>query len=108
MMDELIAKIAAQTGQSVETVTPIVGALLAHLGDVLPAPLAHQLAIMLGVHSDDKTASDDTAAPATGGFLGSVMGQLEGSAGSGGEFAGATSLANVGQSLLGSFLSGRR
>lgn len=110
MLDELIAKIAAQTGQSAETVTPIVGAMLAHLGDVLPAPIAHQLAIMLGVHSDDASASDATAAsaPAAGGLLGSVMGQLGGSAAPSGEFAGATSLTSVAQSLLGSFLGGRR
>ena len=110
MMEELIAKIAAQTGQPVETVAPIVGALLAHLGDVLPAPIAHQLAIMLGIHSDDNTASDAAAAPAPagGGLLGSVMGQLEGSATPGGEFTGAAALANVAQSLLGSYLGGRR
>jgi hypothetical protein len=110
MMDELIAKIAAQTGQPAETVAPIVGALLAHLGDVLPAPIAHQVAIMLGIHSDDQTSSDDTAAPApaAGGIFGVVMGQLEGSGAPGGEFAGATALANVAQSLLGSYLGGRR
>lgn len=110
MMEEIIAKIAAQTGQPAETVTPIVGALLAHLGDVLPAPIAHQLAVMLGVHSDDTPASDDATAPAPaagGGLLGSVFGQLGGSAAPGGEFAGASALANVAQSLLGS-LSGRR
>ena len=112
MMDELIAKIAAQTGQPTETVSPIVGALLAHLGDVLPAPIAHQLAIMLGIHPDDQTSGDETAAPAPvagGGLLGVVMGQLEGSsAAPGGEFAGASALANVAQSLLGSYLGGRR
>ena len=110
MLDELIAKIATQTGQPVETVTPIVGALLAHLGDVLPAPIAHQLATILGIHLDETVASDDTAAPApaAGGLLGSVLGQLEGSAAPGGEFAGATALANVAQSLLGSYLGDRR
>lgn len=108
MLDELIAKIATQTGQPVEAVTPIVGALLAHLGDVLPAPIAHQLATILGIHSDETVASDDTAAPAAGGLLGSVLGQLEGSAAPGGEFAGATALANVAQSLLGSYLGDRR
>jgi hypothetical protein len=109
MMEDIIAKIAAQTGQPVETVTPIVGALLAHLGDVLPAPIAHQLAVMLGIHSDDTTASDDATAPApaAGGLLGAVFGKLGGSADAGGEFAGASSLTNVAQSLLGS-LGGRR
>jgi hypothetical protein len=112
MMDELIAKIAAQTGQPAETVSPIVGALLAHLGDVLPAPIAHQLAIILGIHPNDDTTSDDTAAPApapaAGGLFGSVLGQLEGSAAPGGQFAGASSLASVAQSLLGSYLAERR
>jgi hypothetical protein len=108
MMDELIAKIAAQTGQPVETVTPIVGALLAHLGDVLPAPLAHQLAVMLGIHQDDASQADGTgdAQPVGGGLLGSVIGSLEGQ-GSGGGFAGATALANVAQSLLSGYLTKR-
>jgi hypothetical protein len=101
MMDELIAKIAAQTGQPVETVTPIVGALLAHLGDVLPAPLAHQLAIMLGIHQEDGT-SDANAQPAAGGFPGGLA------ANEGGGFAGATSLMNVAASLLSGYLGGRR
>jgi len=77
MMDELIAKIAAHTGQPVETVTPIVGALLAHLGDVLPAPLAHQLAVMLGIHPADGS-SDADAQPAPGGLLGSLETDLAG------------------------------
>src|SRR5580700_7893387 len=102
MMDELIAKIAAQTGQPVETVTPIIGALLAHLGDVLPASLAHEIAIVLGVHSAD--GSDGTPQPAAGGLLGTVMGSLEGAGGTGG-FAGASALAGVAQSLLGSYLA---
>jgi hypothetical protein len=102
MMDELIAKIAAQTGQPVETVAPIVGALLAHLGDVLPAPLAHQLACMLGIHQDDGSTNAD-AQPAAGGLLGNLETGL-----SGGSFAGAASLASVAQSLLGGFLSERR
>ena len=105
MMNELIEKIAAQTGQPVETVAPIVGALLAHLGDVLPAPLAHQLAVMLGIHQEDGNA-DAGAQPTTGGLLGGLAASLEG--GTGGSFAGATSLVNVAQSLLGGYLAGRR
>lgn len=104
MMDEIIAKIAAQTGQPVETVAPIVGALLGHLGDVLPPPLAHQLAIMLGIHPDDGSA-DASAQPAAGGLLGSLESSLQGGSGSG--FAGATSLMNVAESLLGSYLARR-
>jgi hypothetical protein len=108
MMDELIAKIAAQTGQPIETVAPIVGALLAHLGDVLPAPIAHQIAIMLGIHQDDGTQDNATAdaQPAGGGLLGSVIGSLEGQ-GSGSGFAGASALANMAQSLLSGYLSRR-
>ena len=104
MMDELIAKIAVQTGQPVETVAPIVGALLAHLGDVLPAPIAHQIAIMLGIHQEDDATAD--AQPPGGGLLGSVIGTLEGQ-GSGGGFAGASALANMAQSLLSGYLSRR-
>jgi hypothetical protein len=106
MMNELIEKIAAQTGQPVETVTPIVGALLAHLGDVLPAPLAHQLAVMLGIHQDDGTTGADVQ-PAAGDLLGGLAASIEGG-GAGGGFAGATSLMNVAQSLLGGYLAGRR
>ncbi len=99
MMNELIAKIAAQTGQPVETVTPIVGALLAHLGDVLPAPLAHQLAVMLGIHPDDAT-SDPNAQQDDG--ASDPNAQLAGGSG------GASSLMNVAQSLLGGFMAGKR
>jgi hypothetical protein len=108
MMDELIGKIAAQTGQPVETVGPIVGALLAHLSDVLPAPIAHQIAIMLGIHKDDGTQDNATAdaQPEGAGLLGSVIGGLAGQ-GSGGGFAGASALANMAQSLLGGYLSRR-
>ena len=101
MMDEIIAKIAAQTGQPPETVAPIVGALLAHLGDVLPPPLAHQIAIMLGIHPDDGSV-DASAAPASGGLLGSLETGLQG-----GSFGGATSLVNVAESLLGGYLARR-
>jgi hypothetical protein len=110
MLNDVIQKIADQTGQPVETVTPIVGALLAHIGDVLPAPLAHQLAIALGVHPDDGSADAATAGtqPAAGGLLGSVMTSLEGGGAASGNFAGATSLMNVASSLLGGYLSSRR
>jgi hypothetical protein len=106
MLDELIQKIAMQTGQPVETVTPIVGAILAHLGDVLPAPLAHEIAIILGVHPADG-AADTEAQPGAGGLLGGLAGNFTGG-GAGGSFAGADSLMNVAQSLLGGFLAGRR
>ena len=107
MMDELIEKIAAQTGQPVETVTPIVGALLAHLGDVLPAPLAHQLAVMLGIHQEDG-ARDAIAQPGSGGVLEGLAESLAGGGSTSSSFAGASSLVNVAQSLLGSYLAGRR
>src|SRR5579872_3674815 len=100
MMDELIAKIAAQTGQPPETVAPIIGALLAHLTDILPPALAHQIAVMLGLHQDAASPANGAGdAQPGGGFLGSVIGSLEGQGSTGG-FAGATTLANVAQSLL--------
>jgi hypothetical protein len=106
-MDELIAKISAQTGIPAATVTPVVGAMLAHLGDVLPAPLAHQLAIILGVHQEDGTATADPSAaqPGLGGLLGGLAGSL---GGAGGSTAGATALVNVAQSLLSGFLASKR
>ncbi|HEY6433469.1 MAG TPA: hypothetical protein VIZ17_15930 [Acetobacteraceae bacterium] len=104
MMNELIAKIAAQTGQPVETVTPIVGALLAHLGDVLPAPLAHQLAVMLGIHPDDGTSAANTQQDDGTSDPNAQPGATAGA----GSFAGATSLMNVAQSLLGGYLAQRR
>ena len=107
MMNELIEKIAAQTGQPVETVTPVVGALLAHLGDVLPAPIAHQLAIFLGVHQDDGTA--DPAAATEGSGIGGMLAGLAGAAsGPDARGAGAAALMSAAQSLLGGFLASRR
>jgi hypothetical protein len=111
MMNDLIEKIAAQTGIPPETVAPVLGAVLAHLGDVLPAPFAHQLAIMLGVHQEEGGAPDadgSSAQPTAGGPLGGFAGSLTGGGGAGESFAGATSLMNVAQSLLGGFLSGKR
>ena len=109
-MNDLIAKIAAQTGIPPETVTPVVGAVLAHMGEVLPAPLAHQLAVMLGIHqeADAPDADASSAQPTAGGLLGGLTGSLPGGEATGDSFAGATSLMNVAQSLLGGFLSGRR
>ena len=52
MLNELIEKIAVETGLPVTTVAPVVGALLLHLGDVLPAPIAHHVAVALGVHQE--------------------------------------------------------
>jgi hypothetical protein len=107
MLNELIAKIAAQTGQPVEAVTPIVGALLAHLGDVLPAPIAHEIAVVLGVQTDPSTTDAAAGtAPGIGGLLGSLEGSLAG--GVGGGSPGASALVNVAQSLLGGFLANRR
>jgi hypothetical protein len=99
VMHELIAKIAAQTGQFIETVTPIVGALLNHLCEVFPPPMAREFAIVLEVHQDD-----GSTAPAPGGLLGSVASCLA----AGGGFAGATSLLKVAQSLLGGYFAERR
>ncbi|HTB44562.1 MAG TPA: hypothetical protein VK741_13115 [Acetobacteraceae bacterium] len=108
MLTGLIEKIASQTGQPVETVTPIVGALLAHLGDVLPAPLAHEIAIILGIHQDDN-AVDTAAQPTNRGILGSLAESLTGNGGeTGGSFAGASSLMNAAQTLLGGYLAGKR
>ena len=111
MLDELIQKISAQTGQPTTTVAPVVGALLAHLGDVLPAPLAHQLAIFLGVHQDDATPADGASAsqPGVGGLLGELAGSLGGGGGTpDARVAGATALVNVAQSLLSGFLAAKR
>ena len=111
MLDELIQKISAQTGQPTTTVAPVVGALLAHLGDVLPAPLAHQLAIFLGVHQDDATPTEAASASQPG--LGGLLGELAGTLGGGGgipdsRVAGATALVSVAQSLLSGFLAAKR
>ena len=112
MLDELIQKISAQTGQPTTTVAPVVGALLAHLGDVLPAPLAHQLAIFLGVHPEDATPADGASSSQTG--MGGLLGELAGGLGGGGggtpdaRVAGATALVNVAQSLLSGFLAAKR
>jgi hypothetical protein len=118
MMDELINKIAADTGLPASTVAPVLGALLAHLGDVLPAPIAHHLAVALGVHqgtdanASDANTSDANSAggnPGAGGVLGGLAGELLGSGnGAPGAYPGATSLVNVAESLMSSFLAGRR
>jgi hypothetical protein len=114
MLNELIQKIATQTGQPVETVTPVVGALLAHLGDVLPAPIAHQVAIFLGVHDDAEASGTGAAtdgasgASGAGGLLGSLAGSFGGGGTGGSSNAGAAALVNVAESLLGGFLAGRR
>jgi hypothetical protein len=111
MMNELIEKICAQTGQPATTVTPIVGALLAHLGDVLPPPLAHQLAIILGIHQADETTDAGTAGtqPESGGLLGGLAASLANAGGNtDARVAGASALMNVAQSLLSGFLAEKR
>ncbi len=111
MMNELIEKICAQTGQPATTVAPVVGALLAHLGDVLPAPLAHQLAIILGIHPADETTDPNAAGtqPASGGLLGGLAASFEGAGGNtDSRVAGASALINVAQSLLSGFLAEKR
>ena len=115
MLNELIEKISAQTGLPPATVQPVLGAGLAHLGDILPAPIAHQIAIMMGIHPDDGTVAAGTAAApaAQGSGLGGVLEGLAGSMMSGGggaqgQFGGAGALASVAESLLGSLLAGRR
>jgi hypothetical protein len=111
MMDELIAKIAEETGLPAATVAPVLGALLAHLGDVLPAPIAHHVALALGVHQDGDTpdasvASDDPGASGVpAGLTGSFPGAGDASAGG---YPGATALVNVAESLMSSFLGPRR
>jgi hypothetical protein len=117
VLDELIQKISDQTGQPTTTVAPVVGALLAHLGDVLPAPLAHQLAIFLGIHQEG--AAPDAGSPASqpgmgssqpgmGGLLGEIAGGLGGGGAPDARVAGATALINVAQSLLSGFLASKR
>jgi hypothetical protein len=110
VLDELIQKISDQTGQPTTTVAPVVGALLAHLGDVLPAPLAHQLAIFLGIHQE--AAAPDAGAPASQPGMGGLLGEIAGGLGGGGapdaRVAGATALINVAQSLLSGFLASKR
>ena len=115
MFNEVIEKIAAQTGQPVTVVAPIVGALLAHLGEVLPAPFAHQLAIMLGIHQEDGTAPAPggqtpgaSAEPGLGGLLGGLAGNFAGGGGNAANVAGASALINVAQSLLTGFLTAKR
>ena len=81
-MNDLIENIIARTGLPAEAVQPVIGAVLAHLGDVLPAPIAHQVAIFLGVHQeesgDTNTAATDAggAEPGLGGLLGGLMGAM--------------------------------
>ncbi len=125
-MNDLIENIIARTGLPAEAVQPVIGAVLAHLGDVLPAPIAHQVAIFLGVHQeesgDTNTAATDAggAEPGLGGLLGGLMGGggaggllgglLGGAGGTGaqGGFAGAGSLMNAAESLLAGVLAGKR
>jgi hypothetical protein len=107
MMDELIAKIAAQTGQPPETVAPIIGGTTRPPHRRSTPALVHQIVITLGVHQDAASPAHGAGEqPAGGGLLGIVIGSLEGR-GSGGGFAGATALANVAQSLLSGYLSRR-
>jgi hypothetical protein len=110
VLDELIQKISDQTGQPTTTVAPVVGALLAHLGDVLPAPLAHQLAIFLGIHQEGAApdAGSATSQPGMGGLLGEIAGGLGGGGAPDARVAGATALINVAQSLLSGFLASKR
>jgi hypothetical protein len=111
VMNELIEKICAQTGQPATTVAPIVGALLAHLGDVLPAPFAHQLAIILGIHPADGTTDANAAGPQSemGGLLGGLAASFGNASGNTDpRFAGAGALINVAQSLLSGFLAEKR
>jgi len=111
VMNELIQKISTQTGLPPETVAPVVGALLAHLGDVLPAPLAHELAIILGVHPADGTTDVGAAPaqPAAGGLLGGLAASLaSGGGATDARVAGASALMNAAQSLLSGFLAERK
>jgi hypothetical protein len=111
VMNELIDKISAQTGLPATTVTPVLGALLAHLGDVLPPPLAHQLAIILAIHPADETtdASADGAHPEAGGLLGGLAASLASPGGNtDSRVAGASALMSVAQSLLSGFLAEKR
>ena len=110
IMDELIDKISAQTGQPATVVAPVLGALFAHLGDVLPAPLAHQLAIILGVHQVDGTPDATTAGaqPGMAGLLGGLENLASGSATADARVEGASALINAAQSLLGGFLASKR
>jgi hypothetical protein len=158
MLEDLIDKVAAQTGVPAETVRPVVGALLSHFSEVLPAPVAHMVAVAMGIHprdpdqagADAASAASDDAAPAASdytapaasdytaparsgeaGGLGGLLGGLEenlagaGRSGTGGDalsgllggllgrgaaqgdFAGAGSLANAAESLLGGLLARR-
>ncbi len=124
-MNDLIETIIARTGLPAEAVRPVIGAVLAHLGDVLPAPIAHQVAIFLGVHQEESGGTNagatdaGGAGPGLGGLLGGLMGGgaggllgglLGGAGGTGaqGGFAGAGSLMNAAESLLAGVLSGKR
>ncbi len=123
MLNDLIEKISAQTGLPAATVQPVVGALLAHLSDILPPPLAHMLAVSMGIHQEPgQQASVPAEQAASGGGLGGLLGGgggndslggllgglLGGGGGAQGSFAGAGALASVAESLLGGLLSGRR
>ena len=110
MLNDLIEKIAAQTGVPAESVQPVLGAVLAHLGEILPPPIAHQLAIMLGIHAEDGPPAAGAAPNAGGGGgLGGLLGGLLGGGGGAqGGFAGAGSLMTIAESMLGGMLSGKR
>ena len=125
-MNDLIETIIARTGLPAEAVRPVIGAVLAHLSDVLPAPIAHQVAIFLGVHQEESggTNAGTTDAGGAGRGLGGLLGGLMGGGGAGGllggllggaggtgaqgGFAGAGSLMNAAESLLAGVLAGKR
>lgn len=136
MMNDLIEKIAAQTGMPAAQVMPVVGALLSHLSEILPPPLAHMIAVAMGIHEEPggQPAPEQQQAPEPAGGLGGLLGGLLGGGaqaqgpgqqqggdplgallggllGGGaaqGNYAGAGALANVAESLLAGMLSGRR
>lgn len=131
-MEELIQKIVAQTGLPEQAVMQVVGGVLSHLSDILPAPIAHQVAVMLGIHQEGDGQAQQMPQPqmpqqqastdqGLGGLLSGLAGALThggggaapqaGGGGLGGllnQFGGASVLASVAEQLLAGMMTGRR
>ena len=114
MINDLIEKIAAQTGVPAAMVQPVLGSMLSHMSDILPAPVAHMVAVAMGIHQNEDQAPQGNpvqdqggADPGLGGLLGGLLGGglLGGQAQAGGN-AQAQAGADPLGSLLGSLLGG--
>ena len=114
MINDLIEKIAAQTGVPVAMVQPVLGSMLSHLSDILPAPVAHMVAVAMGIHQNEDQAPQSSPVQDQGGAdsgLGGLLGGLLGGGLLGGHQAGGQAQAGGAGSdplgsLLGSLLGG--